>query len=60
LCPSNKACEKFNNICLDKIPTDAKIYLSNDRILNDSNTQLYPIEFLNSLDFSGLPAHKLI
>ena len=37
-----------------------QIKLSYDNILDDSHQHLYPMEFINTLNISGLPPHKLI
>jgi ATP-dependent DNA helicase PIF1 len=42
------------------LPSDTITKLSIDSILDDSNQHLYPVEFLNILNISGLPPHKLI
>jgi ATP-dependent DNA helicase PIF1 len=41
------------------LPGDTITKLSIDSILDDSNQHLYPTEFLNLLNISGLPRHKL-
>lgn len=54
----------LNILMLEKIPGKSKEYLSLDSIEMDgdsiqSNQVLYPVEFLNSLNFSGFPNHRL-
>ena len=36
-----------------------KTNLSADVIVNEKEPDLYPTEFLNSLNFGGIPPHKL-
>ncbi|XP_050337773.1 ATP-dependent DNA helicase pif1-like [Bactrocera neohumeralis] len=63
LCPKNDECSTFNEYIVSKLlPGDIKIYLSCDTVeKNESyDAQCYPTEFLNSLNPSGLPPHKLI
>lgn len=38
---------------------EARVYYSNDSVECADGT-MYPIEFLNSLRLSGMPAHKLV
>lgn len=45
---------------LNKIPGDAKKYLSIDTVMNQDEATNYPTEFLNSLDLPGMPPHELI
>ena len=42
-----------------KYQVNEKILKSIDKMDNDDNSCLYPIEFLNSLEVNGLPAHNL-
>ena len=63
LCPKNEDCTKINeHIVQNIVEGDCKVYHSCDSIQSDEGTdnQLYPLEFLNSLNPSGLPTHKLI
>jgi len=62
LAPKNSDCDLINNEVLSKLPGDPKTYESIDTVLSDdTNAELqYPTEFLNSVEVSGLPKHKLI
>ena len=65
LSAKNVDVHKINYAMLDKIYPDIQnhVMLSADSVNLDDNTaqgQLYPIEFLNSLNASGLPLSKLI
>lgn len=59
--PLNDDCTIINEyVILSLLPGDIKVYPSSDSVQNEkiSNVQLYPIEFLNSLNPSGLLNHK--
>lgn len=62
--PTNETIDKVNAYVLSLIPNEEKIYYSSDSICKASVCEedqdiLYPIEFLNSLNFNGLPKHEL-
>ncbi|CAN1823383.1 ATP-dependent DNA helicase pif1 [Linum perenne] len=62
--PTNAVVSKINNILLAQIPCPSKIYFSSDSLsptkTNIATLELeYPLEFLNSLSFNGIPKHKL-
>ncbi|KAK1434099.1 hypothetical protein QVD17_11017 [Tagetes erecta] len=64
VCPKNETADIINNMILDMTPTNTVTYLSVDTITpfssNDEQTDvLYPQEYLNNLNFDGLPPHKL-
>ena len=60
LAPLNKHTDLINDHATELIPGDYKIYMSHDSILDTENNNLfYSTEYLNSLDFSGIPPHKL-
>nr|XP_043614074.1 uncharacterized protein LOC122586020 [Erigeron canadensis] len=64
VCPKNDTVNEINDLILLKAPGDSKVYLSTDSITPhvgcQSDTEaLYPPEYLNMLEFSGLPAHRL-
>ncbi|CAN1310084.1 hypothetical protein LINPERPRIM_LOCUS27942 [Linum perenne] len=62
--PTNAVVSEINNILLAQIPGPSKIYFSSDS-LSPTKTNIatlepeYPLEFLNSLSFNGIPEHKL-
>ena len=62
--PKNKTTEQINTYVLSLIPTESKSYYSCDSICSSSGNLeelnlLYPLEFLNNLNFNGLPPHEL-
>lgn len=62
--PTNHTVDELNMAMLNKMEGDERSYLSFDsvcRVNTDTNDEelLYPSEFLNSLDFNGLPPHDL-
>lgn len=64
LAPRNDIVDDVNNRILNRLPSESKTYLSVDRIAStsenfDSHSVLYPVEYLNSLNFSGLRNHQL-
>ena len=61
LCPKNDDTMIVNEMVLNRIHGDDKIYLSADSIQTDEPREQanYPMEFLNSLTPSGMPPHRL-
>lgn len=64
VCPKNETADIINTIILGMTSTNNVTYLSVDSITplasNEEQTDiLYPIEYLNLLNFNGLPPHKL-
>ncbi|XP_053202450.1 uncharacterized protein LOC128387301 [Panonychus citri] len=61
LCPKNIHCDEINEGIVDMISSDEKIYTSLNTIVDDgseSNVH-YPTEYLDTLEISGLPSHKI-
>ena len=63
LCPKNRDVQKINDMVSSTLPHDEHVFLSIDNIVSDERNDpafiLYPSEFLNSLEPSGLPPHCL-
>lgn len=64
VCPKNRTADDINNIILNMLEHPATTYSSFDSVLPDANSPteaelLYPIEYLNGLNFNGLPPHAL-
>jgi hypothetical protein len=60
LTPKNVDVEIINRHVLQSLPGEKISFLSADSIsVGDDNEMRYPVEFLNSLEVSGLPPHQL-
>ncbi|GBN46699.1 hypothetical protein AVEN_183306-1, partial [Araneus ventricosus] len=59
LSPTNDGVKIINNQLLKKLPGASQIYKSVDTTVETNQAVDYPTEFLNSLEPSGIPAHKL-
>ncbi|XP_055306515.1 ATP-dependent DNA helicase pif1-like [Sitodiplosis mosellana] len=61
LATTNDDCVAINNDVLNRMPGVLKTYNSYDKVICDNELEVnnYPVEFLNSLNVSGLPPHKL-
>jgi hypothetical protein len=62
--PKNDTIDEINGRVLSLMPGHEKVYLSSDALVESSKEHgnldlLYPVEFLNSLQFKGIPPHKL-
>ena len=57
---TNKKADQINDLATNLLPGTATECLSLDSLVEDSRQAQYPTEFLNSLNISGLPPHKLI
>jgi hypothetical protein len=56
---NNRANEKFRFISSDGQPAQSKTYHSVDSVVEHEQRSTYPVEFLNTLEFSGVPPHEL-
>ena len=54
LSPKNNAVDNLNQSILNRFPGEETMLIGVDRVDGD-NSNIYPIEFLNSLNVSGLP-----
>ena len=64
LAPTNDIVNEINNYIIDLLASNEETYLSVDSICKASRyiqneDVLYPVEFLNSLKFPGIPNHRL-
>lgn len=64
LTPLNGDVGKINSEILKTLPGESRIYKSSDSICKSSTNfedheLMYPVEFLNSLKFNGIPNHEL-
>ncbi|GBM03504.1 hypothetical protein AVEN_95400-1 [Araneus ventricosus] len=59
LSPTNDGVKIINNQLFKKLPGASQIYKSVDTTVETNQAVDYPTEFLNFLEPSGIPAHKL-
>ena len=64
LTPRNETVDEINAYTILQTDGVSRDYFSFDRFeisdtQSDQNDTLYAVEYLNSLEFSGLPSHKL-
>ncbi|KAG5883852.1 hypothetical protein JTB14_034822 [Gonioctena quinquepunctata] len=59
LAPKNESVAKINKKILAEINSETSVYNSIDTVMSSDDTTSYPLEFLNSLELSGVPSHKL-
>ena len=58
LAATNEIVNEVNNEMVTRIPGDMHTFRSIDTV-DDTDTTMFPVEFLNSLSLSGLPEHEL-
>jgi ATP-dependent DNA helicase PIF1 len=58
LTPKNDNVDLINNMILSLLPGNEYTFYSADKV-DDTFESLYTVEFLNSLNLSGIPPHKL-
>ena len=59
LAPTNKQVDSINNLITDSFLGQPIILTSSDELVNPDDLQRFNIEYLNTLDPSGLPTHRL-
>nr|GEX19457.1 DNA helicase [Tanacetum cinerariifolium] len=64
VCPKNESADMINAQVLSLVNHEQHVYLSSDEATPHGNDKgetelLYPSEYLNSLNFSGFPPHRL-
>ena len=59
LAPTNKQVDSINNQITDGFPGQPNILTSSDELINPDDLSRFNIEYLNSLNPSGLPTHRL-
>ncbi|XP_050340212.1 uncharacterized protein LOC126766482, partial [Bactrocera neohumeralis] len=57
--PKNVNVNEFNFHIQEKLPDNSETYKSIDTAMNDEDAVNYPVEFLNSLEPTGMPPHNL-
>ncbi|XP_077295628.1 uncharacterized protein LOC143917883 [Arctopsyche grandis] len=51
--------EEINHLIQNTLTTQSRTFFSIDKCVNEDEATSYPVEYLNSLNPSGLPSHKL-
>ena len=59
LAAKNTTVSAINSTLLNQMSGNAKEYKSIDTVLDQDNSLVFPVEYLNSLEISGLPPHNL-
>jgi hypothetical protein len=59
LAPKNSDCDEINLECLSRFAGDMHTFTSADSVADEEAAALFPVEFLNNLNVSGLPPHRL-
>ena len=59
LAPLNESVTKINSKLIGMMPSSSNLYKSINTAVSDDEATHYPPEFLNSIETSGLPPHKL-
>ncbi|GFU81987.1 ATP-dependent DNA helicase [Trichonephila clavipes] len=59
LAPKNETVAKINKKILGEIVSKTSVYNSIVTVMSFDDTTSYPVEFLNSLELSGVLSHKL-
>ena len=57
--PTNRNVNKLNNWLMNELPGEEMEYKSVDSAMSDGEAVQYAVEFLNSLDLTGIPPHIL-
>jgi ATP-dependent DNA helicase PIF1 len=60
LAPTNEQVDNIHALIIPKIDSACQVYYSVDTMVDSDQIIHYPTEFLNSLNPSGIPPHKLI
>ena len=61
LCPTNEKCKELNAKIIDRIEGEKAVYYSVHNIVSDDADaqNLFPLEFIHTLEPSGMPPHLL-
>ncbi|XP_050676831.1 ATP-dependent DNA helicase pif1-like [Leptidea sinapis] len=59
LAPTNEMVGQINEQIMSRVEGDIVEFLSVDTVMDNEQVTSYPVEFLNSLELSGVPSHKL-
>jgi hypothetical protein len=61
LCPLNTQVDRVNTFCLEQIPGEIVSLYSADKVVSSDEKvrDFYPVEYINSIEASGIPYHLL-
>ena len=59
LATKNDVVDEINSLIMSKITEESQTFISADSVVENESAHLYPIEFLNTLNISGIPPHRL-
>ena len=60
LAAKNKYIDRLNKIASEYFPFSTKEYLSADTVIDEYQRIIYPKEFLNQINDSSLPQHRIL
>ena len=60
LATTNEYVDDINKLCLNELNGEEIILPSADETVNPDDATHYPVEYINTLQASGIPPHKLI
>ena len=58
LAARNVAVKAINHSLLDSMPGEVEVFRSADKIIEDGGRDIYPVEYLNTIDVANLPHHE--
>ncbi|OWZ08698.1 Helitron helicase [Phytophthora megakarya] len=60
LAPTNASVRRINEMVAERLTGETKEYLSVDSLEGVADPNMFEQEFLNSLNFSGIPPHRIV
>ncbi|POM72471.1 Helitron helicase-like protein, partial [Phytophthora palmivora] len=60
LAPTNASVRRINDMVSERLSGETKEYLSVDSLEGVADPNMFEPEFLNSLNFSGIPPHRIV
>ncbi|OWZ14895.1 Helitron helicase [Phytophthora megakarya] len=60
LAPTNTSVRRINEMVAERLTGETKEYLSVDSLEGVADPNMFEQEFLNSLNFSGIPRHRIV
>ena len=59
LTPLNETVDQLNQNVISKLDSEQRTYLSDDKVVGDTDPLAFPEEFLHSVKVNGVPPHEL-